>query len=108
MTRLLFLLFGLALSAAQCDADVDPELSKLDGKWKLYKIGVGYPAPNSPTELVPTETETLEIDSKASTLVRKVNGGVTESTKIEIGNHPMSSPNPRLALDFWSPKLTLF
>ena len=108
MTRLLFLLLGLVLSAAQCDADVDPEFSKLDGKWKLYKIGVGYPAPNSPTELVPTETETLEIDAKASTLVRKVNGVVTESTKIEIGNHPKSSPNPRLALVFLESKTYSF
>jgi hypothetical protein len=98
----------LVLSAAQCDADVDPEFSKLDGKWKLYKIGVGYPAPNSPTELVPTETETLEIDAKASTLVRKVNGVVTESTKIEIGNHPKSSPNPRLALVFLESKTYSF
>ena len=100
MTRLLFLLFGLALSAAQCEVDIDPELSKLDGKWKLYKIGVGYPAPNSPTELEPKETETLEIDAKAMTFVRKVNGVVTESTKIEIGNHPKSSTNPRTALVF--------
>lgn len=100
MTRLLILLFGLVLSAAQCEADIDPELVKLDGKWILYKIGVGYPAPNSPAELIPTETETLEIDAKASTLIRKVNGVVTESTKIEIGNHPKTSPNPRLALVF--------
>ena len=108
MTRILFLLFGLVLSSAQCEADIDPVLSKLDGKWKLYKIGVGYPAPNSPTELVPTETETLEIDAKASTLIRKVNGVVTESTKIEIGNHPKSSPNPRLALVFLESKTYSF
>ena len=69
---------------------------------------MGYPAPNSPTELVPTETETLEIDAKASTLVRKVNGVVTESTKIEIGNHPKSSPNPRLALVFLESKTYSF
>lgn len=100
MPRLLFLLFGLVLSAAQCESVVDPELSKLDGKWKLYKIGVGYPAPNSPTELVPTETETLEIDAKARTLMRKVDGVVTQSTKIEIRNYPKSSTNPRLALVF--------
>lgn len=108
MTRLLFLLFGLVLSAAQCEADIDPELSKLDGKWKLYKIGVGYPAPNSPTELVPTETETLEIDAKAMTFIRKVNGVVTESTKIEIGNHPKSSTNPRTALVFLDSKTYSF
>ena len=100
MTRLLFLLFGLVLSAAQCETVVDPELSKLDGKWTLYKIGVGYPAPNSPTELEPKETETLEIDAKARSFVRKVNRVVTENTKIEIGNHPKSSSNPRLALVF--------
>lgn len=108
MTRLLFLLFGLVLSAAQCEADIDPVLSKLDGKWKLYKIGVGYPAPNSPTELVPTETEIIEIDGKASTLIRKVNGVVTESTKIEIGNQPKSSSNPRLALVFLESKTYSF
>ena len=108
MTRLLFLLFGLALSALNCRTDIDPELSKLDGKWKLYKIGVGYPAPNSPTELVPTETETLEINAKSSLLIRKVNGMVTESTKIEIGNHPKSSPNPRLALVFLESKTYYF
>jgi len=108
MTRLLFLLFGLALSAAQCESVVDSELSKIDGKWVLYKIGVGYPAPNSPTELVPTETETLEIDAKAMTFIRKVNGAVTESTKIEIGNHPKSSTNPRLALVFLESKTYSF
>lgn len=108
MTRLLFLLFGLALSSLNCRTDIDPELSKLDGKWKLYKIGVGYPAPNSPTELVPTETETLEINAKSSLLIRKVNGMMTESTKIEIGNHPKSSPNPRLALVFLESKTYSF
>jgi hypothetical protein len=108
MTRLLFLLFGLTLSAAQCEADVDPELSKLDGKWIMYKIGVGYPPPNGPTELVPTEKETLEIDAKERTLIRKVNGVLTESTKIEIGDHPKSSPNPRLALVFLESKTYSF
>lgn len=108
MTRLLFLLFALVLSAAQCEADIDPELSKLDGNWKLYKIGIGFPLRDGPTELVPTETETLEIDAKASTLIRKINGVVTESTKIEIGNHPKSSPNPRLALVFLDSKTYSF
>lgn len=110
MIRLIILFFALAISAAQCDnpVAVDPELSKIDGNWALYKIGVGYPAPNSPTELVPTETETLEIDAKTSTLIRKVNGVVTESTKIEIGNHPKSSPNPRLALVFLESKTYSF
>lgn len=108
MTRLLFLLFGLVLSAAQCEADIDSELSKLDGKWKLYKIGVGYPPPNSPSVLTPTQTEILEINAKTSTLIRKVNGVVTESTKIEIGNHPKSSSNPRLALVFLESKTYSF
>jgi hypothetical protein len=108
MTRLLFLLFAFALSAAQCEADIDPELSKLDGKWKLFKIGIGYPLQNGPTELVPTETETLEIDTKAATLIRTVNGVVTESTKIEIGKQPKSSSNPRLALIFLESKTYSF
>lgn len=108
MTRILFFLFGLVLSAAQCEADIDPVLSKLDGNWKLYKIGIGFPTRNGPTELFPTETETLEIDAKASTLIRKVNGIVMESTKIEIGNHPKSSPNPRLALVFLESKTYSF
>jgi hypothetical protein len=108
MTRLLFFLFALALSAAQCEADLNPELSKLDGKWKLYKIGAGYPAPDSPTEFVPTETEILEIDAKAATLIRRVNGVVTESTKIEIGKQPKSSLNSRLALVFLESKTYSF
>lgn len=108
MTRLIFLLFAIALSAAQCEADIDPELSKLSGKWELYKIGIGYPLQNGPTELVPTETEILEIDAKAATLIRKVNGVVTESTKIEIRNYPENSPNPRLALVFLESKTYSF
>jgi hypothetical protein len=110
MTRLLILFFALSISAAQCDnaVAVDPELSKIDGNWKLYKIGIGFPTRNGPTELVPTETVILEIDAKTRTLIRKVNGKVTESTKIEIGNHPTSSPNPRLALVFLESKTYSF
>lgn len=110
MTRLLILFFALAISTAQCDTTValDPELSKIDGNWTLYKIGVGYPPPNSPSVLTPTQTEILEINAKASTLIRKVNGVVKESTKIEIGNHPKSSSNPRLALVFLESKTYSF
>lgn len=100
MARLLFLLFGLVLGAVQCQADIDPELSKLDGTWILYKIGVGYPAPNTPAEFEPTDTETIEIDAKAKAFIRKINGAVAEKTAIEIANHPENSPNPRQALVF--------
>jgi hypothetical protein len=108
MTRIFLLLIGWVFSAMQCETVVDPELSKIEGKWTLYKIGVGFPAPNGPSEFVPTETETLEIDAKNKTLIRIVNGVVTESTKIEIGYHPKSSANPRLALVFLESKTYSF
>lgn len=98
MLRLAFLLLALILGTSQCTPLINPEYSKISGKWSLYKIGLGYPMPNSPSELTPKDVETLEIKDK--TLTRTVNGIVTEKTKIEIKKLNVNTANPRLSLVF--------
>ena len=86
------------MGISQCRSLVNPEYSKISGKWTLYKIGVGYPMPNGPSELTPRDVEILEIKDK--TLTRTVNGIVTEKTKIEIKKLNVNTANPRLSVVF--------
>jgi hypothetical protein len=108
MIRLLFLFAVLILSAAQCQTDIDPEYSKVVGKWTLYKIGLGYPMPGLPLDLPPSNAETLEIDANEKMFIRKVDGIITEKSKIEIRKLPENSPNARLALVFLNDKTYSF
>lgn len=66
----------------------------------FFKIRVGYPAPNTPADLIPAVTEVLEIDAKSKTLIRKVKGVIKEKAKFETGKQPIVSKNKRLALVF--------
>ncbi len=100
MIRLTFVLFLIILSASKCVSDINPEWSKLNGNWKLYKIINGFRAPNSPADQEPKNIEILEIDAQEKYLIRKINGVIKEKTKINLSNIPDGSPNGRLSLVF--------
>ena len=82
-TFLALMLFSLM--ACQVEENViEPSLSKVNGQWQLYKTSMGYPAPNSPTEIKAVNTEIISFDASAKTFTRTVNGKVTETTDFAI------------------------
>lgn len=62
---------------------ISPEMSKLNGKWKLSKIGYGFPAPNGPTEYKPTYDEVLDFNFSTNAFTRTKDGKVEESSNIK-------------------------
>jgi hypothetical protein len=63
--------------------EITPAFAKLAGKWKLYKISIGYPMPNSPTEIAINKEEIIEFNAVNKVFTRTVDGKVTESTTFD-------------------------
>ena len=87
----------------------DPTLTKISGKWELYKISFGYPMPNGPTEKKPDALEYLEFSAANKTLIKTVigtNETKTEKSTIELKNY--SDERKQLALFFVETKTYSF
>ncbi len=90
----------LSLMACQIENTIEPTSNKLDGQWQLMKTTVGYPAPNSPTEIKVTNTEIIEFNTSSKTFTRSLNGKVVEKTDFEIQALAYNGSEPREAIVF--------
>ncbi|WP_394993742.1 hypothetical protein [Emticicia sp.] len=82
----LFITFLMANCQLENSQEVSPEMAKLEGKWRLSKIGYGFPPPNGPTEYIPTYQEILEFNTLKGTFTRTKDGKVIETSNIKISN----------------------
>lgn len=94
----LFITFLLAQCQLEGSQDISPEMAKLDGKWKLSKVSYGFPAPNSPTEFIPTYEEILEFNN--GTFTRTKDGKVTQSSSIKTSKLTDGGTSTRETLIF--------
>jgi hypothetical protein len=83
--KMLFLTPFIIFLMANCQSsqEISPAMAKLDGKWKLVKIGYGFPPPNGPTEYKPTYEEILEFNASKGTFTRTKDGKIIESSNIK-------------------------
>lgn len=79
---------------------ISPEMAKLDGKWKLVKVGYGFPAPNGPTDFVPTYEEILEFNTSKGTFTRIKDGKVIESNNVKSSKLTDGGTSTRDAIVF--------
>lgn len=97
-TVLAIMLFSLM--ACQVEDVIEPSLSKINGQWQLYKTSIGYPAPNSPTEIKAVNTEIISFDVSTKIFTRTVNGKVTETTDFDVQQVSYLNLEPREAVIF--------
>lgn len=96
-----FLVIALvSLIACQVENTIEPSLSKINGQWQLTKTSVGYPAPNSPTEIKATNTEIISFDANSRIFTRTINGKVTETTDFDVQKVSYNGSEPREAVVF--------
>lgn len=101
MTLITFIItFLMAQCQLENSQEVSPETSKLDGKWRLAKVGYGFPAPNSPTEFTPTYEEILEFNTSKGTFTRTKDGKVIESSSIKSSKLTDGGTSTRDAIVF--------
>ncbi|GGD72129.1 hypothetical protein GCM10011514_40350 [Emticicia aquatilis] len=102
MKTAFFIIFTLFLMACQVgnESIIEPSLTKISGQWQLTKTSIGYPAPNSPTEIKATNTEIISFDSNNKTFTRTVNGKVTETTDFDVQKVSYNGSEPREAVVF--------
>ena len=98
ITFLALMLFSLM--ACQVENIIEPSLSKINGQWQLYKTSVGYPAPNSPTEIKAVNTEILSFDASKKTYTRTINGKVTENSTFDVKTVSYNGSEAREAIVF--------
>ncbi|WP_259014355.1 hypothetical protein [Emticicia fluvialis] len=73
------------LFVKSCETTIpDPQLNEIDGRWKLVKIGVGFPAPGSPSEKVPEYEEVLEFNASKQFFTRTKDGKVVERSTVSM------------------------
>jgi hypothetical protein len=83
--KYLIILISIFLFFVQCkNGNITPETTKINGKWKLFKISSGFRPPNGIPFYEPTYIETLEITSKTNILKRTKNGVLEEETAFEV------------------------
>lgn len=95
-----FIIATLSLMACQIENTIEPSMSKINGQWQLTKTSIGYPAPNSPTEIKATNTEIISFDTSSKTFTRTINGKVTETTDFDVQKVSYNSSEPREAVVF--------
>jgi hypothetical protein len=78
--------------------DISPEMIKLEGKWKLSKVGYGFPAPNGPTEFIPTYEEILEFNK--GTFTRKKDNKIVETSSVRATKQTDGGTSTRDAIVF--------
>lgn len=77
----------VALLACQVETNIEasnPSLAKINGKWQLSKTSVGYPMPNSPTEIKAVNIDIISFDASNKTYTRTINGKITENTTFDV------------------------
>lgn len=96
----LFITFLMANCQLESSQEISPEMAKLEGKWKLSKIGYGFPAPNGPTDFKPTYEEILEFNFSKKTFTRTKDGKVIETSSIKTSNLADGGTSSREAIIF--------
>lgn len=69
---------------AENSQEITPELVKVTGKWKLYKISGGFRSPNDPSEVPITSEEIIEFNTSTKVFTRTIAGKVTETTNFDV------------------------
>ncbi len=93
-------IFLFSLMACQVENTFEPSLSKIDGQWQLYKMSIGYPTPNGPTEIKAVNTEIISFDINKKTFTRTINGKVTENSTFVVQKVSYIGTEPREAVVF--------
>ena len=91
MKTLLIYIFSILFTAGCETTTPNPILIEIDGKWKLIKIGIGFPAPGSPTEKVPEYEEILEFNATKESFTRSRDGKVVEKSGVSISEDDKAS-----------------
>lgn len=100
MKTTFFIIAMLSLMACQVESTIEPSLSKINGQWQLTKTTIGFPAPNSPTEIKAANTEIISFNATSKTFTRTINGKVTETTDFDIQKVSYNGSEPREAVVF--------
>jgi len=100
MKTTFFIIAMLSLMACQVESTIEPSLSKINGQWQLTKTTIGFPAPNSPTEIKAVNTEIISFNATSKTFTRTINGKVTETTDFYIQKVSYNGSEPREAVVF--------
>lgn len=100
MKTTFFIIAMLSLMACQVESTIEPSLSKINGQWQLTKTTIGFPAPNSPTEIKAANTEIISFNAASKTFTRTINGKVTETTDFDIQKVSYNGSEPREAVVF--------
>ncbi len=100
MKTTFFIIAMLSLMACQVESTIEPSLSKINGQWQLTKTTIGFPAPNSPTEIKAVNTEIISFNATSKTFTRTINGKVTETTDFDIQKVSYNGSEPREAVVF--------
>lgn len=100
MKTAFFIIIMLSLMACQVENAIEPSLNKINGQWQLTKTSIGYPAPNSPTEIKAANTEIITFDVSTKTYTLTVNGKVRTSTTFDVQKVSYSGIDPREAVIF--------
>ncbi|MFY7910382.1 MAG: hypothetical protein ACOVO2_12540 [Emticicia sp.] len=100
MKTAFFIIIMLSLMACQVENTIEPSLNKINGQWQLTKTSIGYPAPNSPTEIKAANTEIITFDVSTKTYTLTVNGKVRTSTTFDVQKVSYSGIDPREAVIF--------
>ncbi len=79
----LIITFLMAQCQLENSQEISPEMSKLDGKWKLVKVGYGFRSPDGSPDFVPTYEEILEFNTSKGTFTRTKDGKVTDGSSIK-------------------------
>lgn len=96
----LFFTYLMATCQSENSQQINPEMAKLDGKWKLVKVAYGFPAPNSPTEFVPNYEEILAFNTSTNTFTRTKDGKVTQSSSLKTSSLPDGGTSSRAIVIF--------
>lgn len=100
MKTTFFIIAMLSLMACQVESTIEPSLSKINGQWQLTKTTIGFPAPNSPTEIKAANTEIISFNATSKTFTRTINGKVTETTDFDIQKVSYNGSEAREAVVF--------
>lgn len=86
MKNFLILICAILFLSSCENKTPDPILSEINGQWKLVKIGVGFPSPSGPSELVPDYEEILEFNASKGSFARSKDGKVVEKSDVSISS----------------------
>ncbi len=85
--KTILLYFSVILFFQNCKdktlQNIAPSFAKVEGKWKLYKISIGFRSQNGASEVPVNNEEIIEFNAKTKFFVKTIDGKPTEATKFD-------------------------